>query len=324
MMAEPAGSRVMVVGPETRLRSALASTLAGHGAQVFTPDVVEFDMAREAGAARAFAAFEPDAVVCLGVQSPSGGVPGGRSLTAALASALVLMDRSNRAGVRRFAWLGGAWPEADRVLASVLREYGEHGGLDGTVVVPDPAGPEIDAESVVEVLVDSLSGGGSEVTVRLPGRFTDAPVPARGEGGPGFRLPPVEEITDGDQVIAIILRGSLATPGVSFYSRDHFSQQLGFIHHPAGHVIPPHVHNPVPREVTFTQETLFVREGRVRVDLYRDDRTLLTRRVLVTGDVILLCTGGHGFEVLEESSIIEVKQGPYAGDGDKTRFEAAE
>lgn len=140
----------------------------------------------------------------------------------------------------------------------------------------------------------------------------------RPESGSG----PVERVWDGDELIAIILRASLDTPGVTFYSEDHFSQQLGFIKHPAGHVIPPHVHNPVPREVMYTQETLFVREGRVRVDLYRDDRSLLTRRELGPGDVILLSTGGHGFEVLEECSMVEVKQGPYAGHDDKTRFEA--
>lgn len=135
---------------------------------------------------------------------------------------------------------------------------------------------------------------------------------------------PVEEVRDGDSIVAIILRASLDTPGVTFYSQDHFSQQLGFIHHPSGHIIHPHEHNEVPREVMHTQETLFIREGRVRVDLYRDDRTLLARRELGAGDVILLSTGGHGFEVLEECSIIEVKQGPYAGDGDKTRFAAPE
>ncbi len=143
------------------------------------------------------------------------------------------------------------------------------------------------------------------------------------EEAPVFHASPIEEITDGDELIAIILRGNLDTPGVSFFSPDHLSQQLGFIHHPVGHVIPPHLHNPVPREVMYTQETLFIRDGRVRVDLYRDDRTLLTRRILTGGDVILLSTGGHGFEILDETTIVEVKQGPYAGEGDKTRFEAA-
>jgi len=133
---------------------------------------------------------------------------------------------------------------------------------------------------------------------------------------------PVEEIRDGEDVLAVILRSSYSEPGVHFFSRGNFSQQLGFIKHAAGHVIPPHVHNEVQREVTLTQETLFVRRGAVRVDLYRADREFLLSRVLRTGDVILLATGGHGFEILEDSEIVEAKQGPYAGDGDKTRFEA--
>lgn len=138
-----------------------------------------------------------------------------------------------------------------------------------------------------------------------------------------FAIPALEEIRDGDTIVAIILRGSYDKPGVTFFSQDHFSQQLGFINYPAGHVIIPHVHNPVPREVFHTQETLFIREGRLRVDLYRDDRTPLTSRTLASGDTILLSTGGHGFEILDDTSMIEVKQGPYAGEGDKTRFEAS-
>ena len=43
---------------------------------------------------------------------------------------------------------------------------------------------------------------------------------------------------------------------------------------------------------------------------------------LESGDVILLASGGHGFVCLEETEMYEVKQGPYAGEMDKTRFEA--
>ena len=131
----------------------------------------------------------------------------------------------------------------------------------------------------------------------------------------------VEKILDGDRIMAIVLRGSMRDPGVAFFSPPEFSQQLGFINHPAGHVVAPHIHNPVSREIVYTEETLFVREGRIRVDIYRADRTLLTSRTLTGGDVVLLASGGHGLEVLEPSSIIEVKQGPYAGESDKTRFE---
>jgi mannose-6-phosphate isomerase-like protein (cupin superfamily) len=92
------------------------------------------------------------------------------------------------------------------------------------------------------------------------------------------------------------------------------------MHHPTGKVIQPHVHNPVIREVTYTQEVLFIKSGKLRVDFYNDQQEYLDSRILEAGDVILLVTGGHGFEVLEEIEMIEVKQGPYVGEQDKTRF----
>ena len=63
-----------------------------------------------------------------------------------------------------------------------------------------------------------------------------------------------------------------------------------------------------------------IRKGRLRVDFYDEEQRYLESRILEAGDTILLITGGHGFEVLEEVEMIEVKQGPYVGDGDKTRF----
>lgn len=134
----------------------------------------------------------------------------------------------------------------------------------------------------------------------------------------------IEKIVHNDVLLSLIIRAGFKEPGISFFTPDDFSQQLAYMHHPVGKEIPPHVHNPVPREVTFTQEVLFIRKGKLRVDFYDDDRTYLESRILEGGDTILLATGGHGFEVLEEVEMIEVKQGPYAGDQDKTRFAAAD
>lgn len=132
----------------------------------------------------------------------------------------------------------------------------------------------------------------------------------------------IEEIRFGEQLLAIIIRSGFRREGISFFTPNDLSQQLAFMRHPVGKVIQPHVHNPVPREVHYTQEVLFVRRGKMRVDFYDGERRYLHSRVLSDGDVILLATGGHGFEVLEEIEMIEVKQGPYAGDMDKTRFAA--
>jgi mannose-6-phosphate isomerase-like protein (cupin superfamily) len=118
------------------------------------------------------------------------------------------------------------------------------------------------------------------------------------------------------------VRRSYHAEGISFLTPSAYSQQLGYMNRPAGHVIPPHVHNPVAREVHFTKEVLFIRSGRLRVDFYSDNQQYLESTVLEAGDVILLAFGGHGFEMLEPTEIIEVKQGPYAGDQDKTRFQA--
>ena len=92
---------------------------------------------------------------------------------------------------------------------------------------------------------------------------------------------------------------------------------------PAGYVITPHVHNPVPREVRYTNEVLFIKSGRLRADFYSAEQVYLESAVLEAGDSILLIYGGHGFEMLEPTEIIEVKQGPYSADQDKTRFEPA-
>jgi mannose-6-phosphate isomerase-like protein (cupin superfamily) len=87
---------------------------------------------------------------------------------------------------------------------------------------------------------------------------------------------------------------------------------------PAGYKIQPHIHLRVERKASLTQEVLYVRKGRVRVDFYRENESYVDSREISTGDVILLSTGGHGFEMLEESELIEVKQGPYLDD--KKRF----
>ncbi len=130
----------------------------------------------------------------------------------------------------------------------------------------------------------------------------------------------VTQITHNGELLAIVLPNNFSAPGIHFVTPNDFSQQLAYMRHPAGKIIAPHVHNPVPREVHYTLEVLFIKRGRLRVDFYNGMQQYLESRVLEAGDVILLATGGHGFEVLEDLEMIEVKQGPYAGEQDKTRF----
>lgn len=136
----------------------------------------------------------------------------------------------------------------------------------------------------------------------------------------GDNMNDIESIVSGLEPIALIIRAEYDEPGIQFFTPANFSQQLAFMKHPQGHFIKPHVHNFLPRQVLYTQEVLLIRSGKIKVKLFSSDKTPIAERVLKTGDLILLCGGGHSFEMLEETTMIEVKQGPYAGDGDKTRF----
>lgn len=131
----------------------------------------------------------------------------------------------------------------------------------------------------------------------------------------------VEQITHHDQLLALIVSHRFNQTGIHFFTPNELSQQLAYMHHPTGKFIPPHIHNPVPREVVYTKEVLFIKSGKLRVDFYTDQQEYLDSRILEAGDTILLVMGGHGFEVLEEVEMIEVKQGPYVGEQDKTRFQ---
>ncbi len=130
----------------------------------------------------------------------------------------------------------------------------------------------------------------------------------------------MEEIRADGKIIAIIISHQFHESGIRFFTPNDFSQQLAYMNRPAGYRITPHVHNKVQREVSYTQEVLFIKKGRVKIDFYDDEKRHIGARVLETGDVIMLASGGHGFEMLEQTEMIEVKQGPFAGEQDKTRF----
>jgi hypothetical protein len=130
----------------------------------------------------------------------------------------------------------------------------------------------------------------------------------------------IEQLIHNNQILAIIVNHGYSNKGITFFTPDDFSQQLAYINHPKGKIIDPHVHNIIKREILYTKEVLVIKKGKIRADFYTDDQEYICSRLLETGDIVLLATGGHGFEMLEDTEMFEVKQGPYAGENDKTRF----
>lgn len=127
-----------------------------------------------------------------------------------------------------------------------------------------------------------------------------------------------------NNTIAIIIYNNYQGEGVNFFTPGDFSQQLAFISHKTGKIIGAHVHAVSKRDIHLTQETLFIKKGKLKVNFYDNDKNYFDLRILEKGDVILLADGGHGFEILEDVEMIEVKQGPYLNDNDKVGFRGVE
>jgi len=130
----------------------------------------------------------------------------------------------------------------------------------------------------------------------------------------------IQKIEHEGAVLAQIVRAEYSAKTIEFLTPDDYSLQLGYMTRPNGYVIRPHLHLPVRREAVYTQEVLFIRRGKIRVDFYSEAKAYLQSQILNAGDVILLICGGHGFEVIEDVDMVEVKQGPYLADADKERF----
>ena len=130
----------------------------------------------------------------------------------------------------------------------------------------------------------------------------------------------IEKILDKNVLLSIIIRADYKKDGIDFFTPDDYSQQLGYMNRPKDYVIAPHRHNLVERTVKFTQEVLIIRSGKVRADFYDDKQNYVKSSLLFPGDVVLLASGGHGFQMIEQSEIIEVKQGPYDEKTDKDGF----
>lgn len=130
----------------------------------------------------------------------------------------------------------------------------------------------------------------------------------------------VETVSWKGQRLAFIIRSSYLPSHTDFPTPPDLNQQVGFVVYPAGGEIKRHVHRPIERRIVGTSEVLIVKEGSCEIDIYNDDRQLVATRELNVGDVMLMISGGHGFRMLEDTVLIEVKQGPYTGLDEKELF----
>ena len=132
----------------------------------------------------------------------------------------------------------------------------------------------------------------------------------------------IEKIYNQKKLYALIVRRNYQKKkGVNFFTDKESTQQFGYMNHKKNHIILPHRHNKRQSKILLTTEVLILLKGILRVDFYTDKEKYLFSKKLYANDLILLSDGGHGFKVLKDVKMIEVKQGPYSLSMDKVKFE---
>ena len=133
----------------------------------------------------------------------------------------------------------------------------------------------------------------------------------------------IEIISHKKQTYAIVIRknNQFKKKGVNFFTKNSDLIQVGFIKHKKKHLINSHIHIKNRRIINYCTEVLIIKKGKLRVIFYNKRGERINKhKILNTDDVIILFKGGHGFDILEDCKIIEIKQGPYNKKSDKIVF----
>ena len=134
-----------------------------------------------------------------------------------------------------------------------------------------------------------------------------------------------EYVGSNGKTYAIVIRKDIEVENVKFFTKEHDTLQVGMHKKVKDSVFLPHLHKKISRTIDVTEEFLYIISGRVSISIYDENKKKIKEVVLDSGDSVLFTAGGHGIKILEDTRIIEVKQGPYTNvKDDKEKFEAEE
>ena len=131
----------------------------------------------------------------------------------------------------------------------------------------------------------------------------------------------IKNITHKSKILAIIIKGNyLKKRGVNFFTNPKLNQQVAYMNHPKNHLIQPHTHKNSLRKIKGTTEVLIILDGILKINFFDNKKKFIFSKTAQKNDIIILLTGGHGFEIKKNCKMIEVKQGPYSKSEDKFKF----
>lgn len=130
----------------------------------------------------------------------------------------------------------------------------------------------------------------------------------------------IEKIQEKGELLAIVIRPNLEDP-LNFVTPEDSPIQLGFHNRKKGEFVLPHLHKLIPELKNIPSYEMFhITKGKAQVEIFNKSNQKASQTILSSGDTIFLIAG-HSVKFLEDTKMLEVKQGPYRGkEEDKEYF----
>ena len=132
----------------------------------------------------------------------------------------------------------------------------------------------------------------------------------------------VEKVFSKNKLLAYIVRNIAQINGQKFFSETEDFLQVGVMGLSEDTELKPHYHLPQHKTIDKNQEVLIILSGKIEVTFFDiDSNEKVDSKIVDGGCILVLIDGGHGFRMLEDTQLVEVKQGPYEGQSmDKSYF----
>jgi hypothetical protein len=121
-----------------------------------------------------------------------------------------------------------------------------------------------------------------------------------------------------DNLCAIIIRAGAKSEMINFITDEKMEFQIGLMKRDKNNPVLKHKHNLINRNIQKTSEVIIVRKGSLFASVWSNKNVFISSAQINYGDIILFYSGYHGITFEEECEILEIKQGPYSSNLDKS------
>jgi hypothetical protein len=122
----------------------------------------------------------------------------------------------------------------------------------------------------------------------------------------------MEKIYYNKILLGILIRKFPA--GVKAITSDIEPLQVVSLKRRKGETVSPHLHAKRLRRILNTQTCFVVIKGKIKIDIYNNQKKFVKSLTLSSGNFFISLSGGHAITYLSNAEMIEIKNGPFKED----------